>query len=597
MLRELIKSTNETHPDYKNLEKALTKIQTVVTIVNDGARKAESVHKILDIQSKLTNKSSIIAPTRSFIRNGTIDLLVGNDTKKREIYLFNDMLMIGKVYDNGGIKPIATVSFDMLLVNTIPDGTEGKGRENLFQIVHIGVAKYTLMGDCPFTKEQWVKSLTEATNAWVASKATSIRAEQAFQPIEKKPEKDNLAAADSTRLSTRSQSKPELIPEINMLIPKPPVGKKPPLPPKHIRPSVIGPAPVLKRETPQVAPKPHRPAVLESKGSGTNLVGVFKDSKSRNSSNSDLKSADVLSRSSSNGEVSRSGLIRSKNASCNDLAGIMKGNLEVSKSRNSSNNDLAGVLKNNFENSRSRNTSASDLSGVMITGKRIDGVRPLSKTYDPKTGGHKSRNSSSENLNMLVEKPKSRKQSITEQLSELKPKHSLSQDVLTQRHDQRAISNRHSTSPEVANKKTTSNEMLVEQPRHIAQNIFIIQDLGAKKPSRPASASNLINREMKPSISQQKLNEKILETEEVNDLFKFAPTFSVKREEPIIDKSDRTSEIKRASEIKNDRISIQDRPSTIATNKPKKPLKPVLAANITHVQRLPGTTKDYVFKN
>jgi hypothetical protein len=54
LLREVIKYTEEGHVDSENLVKALFKIETVVTIVNEGARQAEGVHKMLELQNRFT---------------------------------------------------------------------------------------------------------------------------------------------------------------------------------------------------------------------------------------------------------------------------------------------------------------------------------------------------------------------------------------------------------------------------------------------------------------------------------------------------------------------------------------------------------------
>ncbi|KAI8847552.1 Dbl homology domain-containing protein [Chytridium lagenaria] len=60
-LRELIKNTESDHPDSANLIKALLKIETVVTIVNEGARQAEGVHKMLELQNRFV-QSTLLLP-------------------------------------------------------------------------------------------------------------------------------------------------------------------------------------------------------------------------------------------------------------------------------------------------------------------------------------------------------------------------------------------------------------------------------------------------------------------------------------------------------------------------------------------------------
>ena len=54
LLRELIKNTEEGHPDRRDLDEALLRIETVVAIVNEAARQTENVNRLLDLQGKLS---------------------------------------------------------------------------------------------------------------------------------------------------------------------------------------------------------------------------------------------------------------------------------------------------------------------------------------------------------------------------------------------------------------------------------------------------------------------------------------------------------------------------------------------------------------
>ncbi|KAJ3334259.1 Myosin 10A, isoform D [Blyttiomyces sp. JEL0837] len=173
LLREMIKHTEQTHPDYENLNKALLKIETVVAMVNEGARQAESVQKMLEIQGRLTQKINIIAPTRLLQKYGPLDLLQPTgERKKREIYLFNDMLLMAKPQGTDGekLKLITMVPFDMILVNSPAD--DPIKELYLIEIVHVNQAKFLLCADSERSKQAWVKAFMEATNAWIGSKAS-----------------------------------------------------------------------------------------------------------------------------------------------------------------------------------------------------------------------------------------------------------------------------------------------------------------------------------------------------------------------------------------------------------------------------------------
>lgn len=48
-----MRNTPEDHPDHENLETALSKIEEVVTYVNERKRLAENLQKILDIGKQI----------------------------------------------------------------------------------------------------------------------------------------------------------------------------------------------------------------------------------------------------------------------------------------------------------------------------------------------------------------------------------------------------------------------------------------------------------------------------------------------------------------------------------------------------------------
>ncbi|KAJ3244838.1 Rho guanine nucleotide exchange factor 4 [Chytriomyces hyalinus] len=196
LVREAIKCTDKTHPDFENLTKALAKIETVVTIVNEGSRQAESVQKMLDIQARLTVKHNIVMPSRILKKHGPIDYINKKGDRKRcELYLFNDVLLLAKPQNTSTnnhandsianstnpastekLKLMAMVPFDMILINCpnasavdvkVTKGSTGK-EVHLIEVVHVNSAKFYLAVDSPTVKASWVKALQEATEEWLS---------------------------------------------------------------------------------------------------------------------------------------------------------------------------------------------------------------------------------------------------------------------------------------------------------------------------------------------------------------------------------------------------------------------------------------------
>ena len=175
LLRELLRNTEETHPDYENLSKALPKIETVVAIINEGARHTENVHKMIDLQNRFSTRINIIGPSRTMMKSGTIAVKnVYNEIKTREVFLFNDMLIISKMQDGDKLKLINMIPFDAFAMDVpaIKEGTENA--EITIHITHVGDAQYFFVFESIDAREVWVEVLQNTLNTWNQHK-TRIR--------------------------------------------------------------------------------------------------------------------------------------------------------------------------------------------------------------------------------------------------------------------------------------------------------------------------------------------------------------------------------------------------------------------------------------
>jgi len=140
-IRDLIRNTDPSHPDYKALIKAREYVSTIIfsshsshffrtmesllTKVNAAAKDAEVLVKMVKISKSLSGcpdaLQSLIAPGRRFIREGwwhKITKRAGHD-QERYFFMFTDMLLyckkedlsIGKRYIFKGILPYAYCTF------------------------------------------------------------------------------------------------------------------------------------------------------------------------------------------------------------------------------------------------------------------------------------------------------------------------------------------------------------------------------------------------------------------------------------------------------------------------------------------------------
>jgi len=73
LLRELLKYTDETHPDYQSLQMALRMIKDIALTINDGKKLAEERQRIVDIQNNLVGNMKcpyLVQPTRRLVYEG-----------------------------------------------------------------------------------------------------------------------------------------------------------------------------------------------------------------------------------------------------------------------------------------------------------------------------------------------------------------------------------------------------------------------------------------------------------------------------------------------------------------------------------------------
>ncbi|KAL6069507.1 guanine nucleotide exchange factor 9, variant 3 [Balamuthia mandrillaris] len=78
-LKDLVKHTQEDHPDYYNLCQALQKVKGVNHIINDNIRQAKNRLKIVELQHSLVKKAwqktaipQLVAAHRTFVKEGTL---------------------------------------------------------------------------------------------------------------------------------------------------------------------------------------------------------------------------------------------------------------------------------------------------------------------------------------------------------------------------------------------------------------------------------------------------------------------------------------------------------------------------------------------
>ncbi|ORX64662.1 Dbl homology domain-containing protein [Anaeromyces robustus] len=169
LLKELIKYTDESNKDYKNLKDGYAKLQTVVNVVNGASKVVEAIYSLIDFQSRFSPKINIVSSNRKIKyqcevniytkklssplqQNSAMDLLNSQsniEKKKRLLYIFNDMLIIAKPLsqeydklDKGKLKLIEKREFSDIEIDSSSDSKD----PNMANTIEIRLNNPDMMG-------------------------------------------------------------------------------------------------------------------------------------------------------------------------------------------------------------------------------------------------------------------------------------------------------------------------------------------------------------------------------------------------------------------------------------------------------------------
>jgi len=99
LLKELIKKTDATLPEFSKLQEAYIKIEDIVSQINEKKRESEGNQRALEISVLLINADNynLVTPTRRFVAEGELQHYSSQMKLKPGYYfLFNDLFMYTK---------------------------------------------------------------------------------------------------------------------------------------------------------------------------------------------------------------------------------------------------------------------------------------------------------------------------------------------------------------------------------------------------------------------------------------------------------------------------------------------------------------------
>lgn len=93
LIRDLIKKTSDSHPDYDNLSKAHSMLEDVTKKIDQAIGDHKNRDVIYSIQESFLDDVVFLEPKRKYIYNGVLTKICRNSKKKYTFFLFSDMLV------------------------------------------------------------------------------------------------------------------------------------------------------------------------------------------------------------------------------------------------------------------------------------------------------------------------------------------------------------------------------------------------------------------------------------------------------------------------------------------------------------------------
>ena len=110
LLKSMLKSTLETHPDYKALDEAYTVVKQVATKLDKSLQDKQHAAQIRRVQAALRPPQELLVPARRLLKEGLLIKIGKRSEGKRMFWLFNDILVCGQPSGNTLFKWKHTVT-------------------------------------------------------------------------------------------------------------------------------------------------------------------------------------------------------------------------------------------------------------------------------------------------------------------------------------------------------------------------------------------------------------------------------------------------------------------------------------------------------
>lgn len=160
LLEDLVKNTNEDHPDLENLRKALERILLVANQVDRAIEEHKNRARLLQIQKKFIESIQILEIGRVFIKEGELTKICRKDHKKFYFWLFNDLLLYAKEMPGNRFTRSRSYPLKSIVIRNVPDDPSKK----IINAMQVCSSKksYIIYTETPEEKEVWMNEINKA---------------------------------------------------------------------------------------------------------------------------------------------------------------------------------------------------------------------------------------------------------------------------------------------------------------------------------------------------------------------------------------------------------------------------------------------------
>lgn len=169
LIRGILLSTNEAHPDFVNLSNAFAEVEIVATYVNEAKRQQENQIRVMEISQNLVGieLSELLTPTRKFVCEADFVKISKGRAQERHFFLFNDVIIYGRAInrkkDQYQFKDM--LRLEWTVCNDLPGpASDIESKHGFrFELMRLDqkMKKYIICASDLQTKKAWIKMIME----------------------------------------------------------------------------------------------------------------------------------------------------------------------------------------------------------------------------------------------------------------------------------------------------------------------------------------------------------------------------------------------------------------------------------------------------